>query len=164
MRKEILFEKFESPTFINEEGVMYWENKAGILHRGYYRPAVLDTKFHTAWFIVNGKVIRVENTYSIEEQIREIMEEFDFDNVWNTMNMLHWVWVSSNGVPDINQLKEAANRNLHEAAKHFYNSDEQNEILVGSGGFEATCNNYGMRLRFVLEDWETKVDSDFKRY
>ena len=162
MRREILFEKFEKPTFVNEDGVMYWENKSGILHRGYYRPAILDVKFHTAWFIVNGKVVRVENTNSIDEQIQEIIEEFDFDKVWNAMRLLNWTWHGE--IPTINQIKQSARRYLNLVCQDFYNSNEQSELFYGSGGLEASCDNYGMRLKFVLTEWDTKVDDEYSQY
>jgi hypothetical protein len=163
MRREILFEKCEKPTFVDEDGVQYWENKAGVLHRGYYRPAIIDTEYHTAWFIVNGKVVRVINTHSIEEQIQDIMEEFDFDKVWNTMRFLKWEW-RGQGIPNIHQLKEAAAGHLRSAAEYFHNSDERADVLVGSGGLEASYSNYGMRLKFVLEDWDTVIDDEFRKY
>lgn len=156
MRTEILFEKSEKPSEIND-GVMVWRNKNGQIHRGFFKPAIVNIEDHKAFYYVNGKEVRVENTLSASEQIKNIMKNFDFVYVHKAMVLLDWTWAFK-GVPSISELRTSASKYLHEAAECFYNSNEQEEYFVGSGGFTARCDNYGMKLDFVLEEWETTID------
>ena len=106
-----------------------------------------------------------------EDQIRIILEEFDFSLVNAVMTFLNWHWWRNDpnpgsppidrGVPTIDMLKENARYclervwNLPETDSHNYET--------GTGGFVATKSVYDglkmLSLRFELTSWELDYDN-----
>jgi len=71
---------------------------------------------------------------AVEEQIDDIMDDFDFDKVHKIMEFLNWEWITDEDgtqVPYISDLRKRARSLLRIAAKEggFH----------GSGGFTAHC-------------------------
>jgi hypothetical protein len=109
----------------------------------------------------------VKQKLTVEDMIKEIMEEFDFVKVERIMFDLNWKWgMSTYRIPNIDELKETAERLLRGAAKSRLGDyiDEHHEvgIISATGGFNATawCNEAkteitGLRLEFIVTDWDT---------
>jgi hypothetical protein len=85
-----------------------------------------------------------------EEQIEEIMDEFDFEQVHKVMKFLDWRWLedvnSEGGVPSISDLRKSSRKLLKEASG-------MKNVKISTGGFLAENNGNYLTLRFVLSEW-----------
>jgi hypothetical protein len=109
----------------------------------------------------------VKQKLTVEDMIDEIMEEFNFGKVESVMFHLNWKWgMSTCRIPNIDELKEAAERLLRGAAESRLGAyiDEHHEvgIISATGGFKATawCNEAkteitGLKLEFIVTDWDS---------
>ena len=71
---------------------------------------------------------------AVEEQIDDIMDEFEFDKVHKVMEFLDWKWWfdgETERVPEVYELRKKAREYLRYVAK--------NGGTTGSGGFTAQC-------------------------
>lgn len=86
-----------------------------------------------------------------KKAIKEIMEEFDFKGARKTMLALDWTWAHINRTPFVSELREEAKSLLIMTTK-----GSASPHYVGTGGFEAVCDNEkkGMRLLFIVSEWE----------
>lgn len=83
-----------------------------------------------------------------QEQIDEIMDNFDFDRVHRAMVALEWVWTGCNGrTPDKGTLRCEARRLLRQAAKSEY---------AATGGLCAENIDGYLRLSFEVDDWKVE--------
>ena len=112
-----------------------------------------------------NKMNPVVETNSVDKMIDEIIEEFNFAKVADTMKHLSWRW---EGEVTIDMLRNEAERLLRGAAearlgryKHVY---WEQGIISGTGGFQAMafCNEdktkiIGLDLKFVLEEWDAEI-------
>ncbi len=98
--------------------------------------------------------------------VESIMENFDFVKTHSTMKKLNWVWASSNGVPDIETLRNRAEQLIWGAIEGLLNDKKishQTPYIYATGGFKATAykNRYNridlIRLEFILTDWESEI-------
>jgi hypothetical protein len=101
----------------------------------------------------------------VNKYIDDIMDNFDFRRVHQTMEALNWKWATSNGVPTIDELKDEAKRLLRGAANSrlddYKNTHWELGIINGTGGFQATafCDKNktritGLDLKFVVSEWD----------
>ena len=102
---------------------------------------------------------------SREQLIDEIVENFNWDKVYRTMDALGWTWVDSEGeTPSIGRLITTATRLLRDAYDGAVK--EQETYLSGTGGFEAVCfvdgedGIYRLELRFVVTSWDVDIEND----
>jgi hypothetical protein len=82
-----------------------------------------------------------------EEQIEEILDEFDFYKVQRVMNTLNWKWYNKGNVyeiPSVGQMRKHARKLLEEC----FNGNS----YAASGGFWASREDGGLSLKFVVED------------
>jgi hypothetical protein len=104
----------------------------------------------------------------VNKMIDDIIDAFDFNKVWITMEYLGWRW-DGQGVPTIKALIEEAKRLLKGAAKSRLTDfkDEYWElgIINGAGGVQATayCNEakteiIALDLKFVLTEWDEQIE------
>jgi len=101
---------------------------------------------------------------SREQLIDEIVENFNWDKVYRTMDALGWIWASSEGeTPSIGKLISTATGLLRDA----YDGAEKEQYiyLVGTGGFQAVCyvdgdDMYRLELRFVVTSWDVDIEND----
>jgi hypothetical protein len=104
----------------------------------------------------------------VDKMIDDIIDAFDFNKVWITMEYLGWRW-DGQGVPTIKALIEEAKRLLKGAAKSRLTDfkDEYWElgIINGAGGVQATayCNEaktkiIALDLKFVLTEWDEQIE------
>lgn len=71
---------------------------------------------------------------AVEEQIDDIMDEFDFDKVHKIMEFLNWEWWfegNEKRVPEVCELRKKAREHLRHVARCGG--------TTGSGGFTAQC-------------------------
>ena len=99
----------------------------------------------------------------VNKYIDDIMENFNFERVHQTMEALNWKWVGQK--PSMDDLREQAERLLRGAAKSrlgdFKRSHWELGIINGTGGFQATafCDRTktritGLDLKFVVNEWD----------
>jgi hypothetical protein len=103
----------------------------------------------------------------LEYMIEDIMDEFDFDKVYETMDALDWKWRGE--TPSIEDLRETAEYLLRGAAKSrlgdFKDTHHDVAIINGTGGFEAKafCDENktkitGLDLAFIVTSWDSSID------
>lgn len=96
--------------------------------------------------IENDKMLVLTGNFDYENQIQNILEDFDFENVHETMTKLKWTWVSSDlkyeHIPEIEELKKHAKERLEKAIEYKWSE---------SGGFIATNTSGVLNLYFVVE-------------
>ena len=93
-----------------------------------------------------SKLFVLEGNFNYKQQIKDILEEFDFERVEKAMKVLHWKYSTSDFkeyIPDIQELKKTAKECLERAVK-FQSSE--------NGGFLATNSGGVLNLYFVLEE------------
>ena len=92
-----------------------------------------------------------------KKAIKEIMENFDFTRARSTMLALGWTWHNKLSTPTIKELQDTAERLLIETTMGYVNPH-----YVSTGGFEAVCDTEkkGMRLLFIVSDWEVLKDGE----
>lgn len=87
-----------------------------------------------------------------QEAIDNIMDNFDFEKVYNAMVALDWEW-RNEGVPDVSDLRKEARNLLKTALK-----DKTN---VGTGGFQVQYfsdkDGQYVHLSFVIDEWGVDV-------
>lgn len=79
-------------------------------------------------------------------QVKYILENFDFEKVHKVMKCLDWHWFSCEGVPNTYRLIKAAEEMLMDT-----NTDG---FSRSSGGFRTEKVDGILYLSFVVEDWE----------
>jgi len=101
---------------------------------------------------------------SREQLIDEIVENFNWDKVYKTMDALGWTWIDSKGeTPSVGRLITTATKLLRDAFDGAVR--EQETYLSGTGGFEAVCyvdkdGMYRLELRFVVASWDVDIEND----
>lgn len=114
-----------------------------------------------------NKMNPVTETNLVDEMIDEIMNEFNFAKVADTMAYLDWKWIGK--VVTIEMLKEKAIYLLKESAKNrlgvFINDNWELYSSIYTGGLKAIayCNEEKtkiecLELQFILESCETEND------
>jgi hypothetical protein len=97
--------------------------------------------------------------------VDDILSEFDFEKVHDTMVALDWKWASTHpSVPSIRDLKDTARQLLikvYQLRKDDYNNTHPEvPVQVATGGFRAIalCNEDGvvdfLKLEFIITEWE----------
>jgi hypothetical protein len=103
----------------------------------------------------------------LEYMIKDIMDEFDFDQVKRAMDALDWKWQGE--TPTIYDLREEAERLLRGASEsrldHYRATHHDVAIINACGGFEAKafCNESktkitGLQLDFIVTSWDSSID------
>ena len=103
----------------------------------------------------------------LEYMIKDIMDEFDFDQVERAMGALDWKWLGE--TPTIYDLREEAERLLRGAAASrlddYKDTHHDVAIINACGGFEAKafCNESktkitGLQLDFIVTSWSSSID------
>ena len=88
-----------------------------------------------------------------KEAIEHILDNFDFEKVHETMTSLDWTWHSTDGVPEIPDLRKEARRLLKDVAKR-----KENKFFISTGGFQVYKEGGYLELKFVIAEW----DEEFK--
>ena len=88
-----------------------------------------------------------ETNHLRDAMIKDIMCDFDFDEVHKVMEYLDWEWGGYDGVPSTYSLIKKA----EELLKDAYTKS----TTVAQGGFIAKMENGSLELSFVLESMTT---------
>lgn len=96
----------------------------------------------------------IANRELVEERLDSIMDNFNFERVYNVMKAIDWKWVkkdSSYGVPTVDEIKE-------KAANLLWNLVNSDVNLISTGGLEVSkdFSDYDdpfIQLKFVVEEW-----------
>lgn len=94
----------------------------------------------------SSKLLVLEGNFNYKQQIKNILEEFDFGRVQKAMKALNWKYWTSDFkeyIPDIQELKNTAQHCLEHAIKCNFSKN---------GGFLATHEFGVLNLYFVLEE------------
>ena len=94
----------------------------------------------------------------------EILDHFDFANVYKVMQFLEWKWFDAasadgSGVPELHEIRKKARYLLRQAANKLLLEKELPEFTVATGGLKATAyrdsnaDTIYFQLEFVVEDW-----------
>ena len=97
-------------------------------------------------------------TYSDEKHINYIMDNFNFNRVKKTMDLLDikWAWGADLRVPTIEEIKQTARKILEGVANQTDNvTCDIGLELESSGGLEAVKRQDWISLRFVLQETES---------
>lgn len=97
---------------------------------------------------------------SIDQVIKQVLENFDFDKVHKVMEVLDWKWVggdTQDGVPSVYRLIKKAEGLLKDCVNEIEHRNT-NTFVLSTGGFKATCVKYDdgeivLELEFVLSDF-----------
>jgi hypothetical protein len=103
----------------------------------------------------------------LEYMIKDILNEFDFDRVYEAMDALDWKWRGE--IPSLYDLRETAESLLRGAAEsrlgRFKDTHHDIAIINACGGFEARayCNEdktkiTGLDLAFVVTSWDSSIE------
>lgn len=87
-----------------------------------------------------------------QEQIDDIMNNFDFEKVEKAMSLLNWEWHQDGlaRVPYVFRMKQTAERMLTECVNGKF-------VKISTGGFKASYENDILRLSFELANSSTEV-------
>jgi len=113
------------------------------------------------------KALEQPKEKDLEYMIKDILNEFDFDQVERAMEALNWRWRGE--IPTIYDLRETAESLLRGAAKSrlsdFKDTHHEIAIINGTGGFEARayCNEdktkiTGLDLAFIVSSWDSSIE------
>lgn len=93
------------------------------------------------------KLLVLEGNFNYKQQIKNILEEFNFKHVHDSMVALDWRYTdyheNKSYIPDIQELKNTAQHCLEKAVKYQ---------LSETGGFLAVQSGGVLNLYFVLEE------------
>lgn len=106
-----------------------------------------------------------------QKVVDEVLEDFDFVKVHETMVKLDWKWYhpgeEGTRVPSLDNVKATGKKLLQETAEKA--AELKSEWVIGCGGFRAEAKYYKqdenyrekselwVRLAFVLEEWDNCV-------
>ena len=95
--------------------------------------------------------------------IEEVMEEFDFEKMFNVMNYLNWEWATcvENGpsVPTIKEIRKLARSLMKDCIKKAQ-ANEHKLMTISTAGFEVYYNETDrfLSLKFIVEGWDAYKD------
>jgi len=91
-----------------------------------------------------------------KEQVRYIMNTFDFTRVHLVMKALDWKWgLTLNGpdnIPDVEDLRISSNRMLHSVVDQYIQQNDPKRVINQTGGFTAEMEDGYLTLSFVVEE------------
>lgn len=94
----------------------------------------------------SSKLLVLEGNFNYKQQIKDILEEFDFERVHDAIVTLDWHYTdyyeNKSHIPDIQELKNTAKHCLERAVKYQFSE---------TGGFLAVHSVGILNLYFVLE-------------
>lgn len=93
-----------------------------------------------------------------EEHIQYIIENFDFQRIYNVMDALKWTWFDSDDTPTIDRMKQTAIHLLNEVYSR------EVDYSIGTGGFRATKYDDCLKLEFVIRDIDSNILNHGEKY
>jgi len=98
-----------------------------------------------------------------QDYIDDIMDCFDFEKVHKAMNALKWWWASTNGVPEMWEIKQSARERIKSAMLGLSSQQFNNGMRTygsSTGGFTAMATEWDdgcktVELSFVVSSWDS---------
>lgn len=147
--RKVLFEKFVTPdeVLVSSDGLIYrWVDSVGERTKEMYENGL-------CYYYRNGLLIKSENRGKIEDQIAEIMQEFDFGKVHSVCEFLRMP--NNESVTPIHILKDKAESLLWRTYEECERENGE-ELYIETGGFRATYwRDLGLKLEFNVDSWDT---------
>lgn len=111
-------------------------------------------------------VVRMNQQLMEDKMIQDVLDNFNFQKCWVAMKALGWTWGFDSIQPSIEELRSSGEQRLRNAMKYCRESKgtHNSPYWVSTGGLKATAwkNRYGhiegVRLEFVLTDWDSDGD------
>lgn len=108
------------------------------------------------------------------DQIEEILNNFDFEIVFSVMNHLRWERYFGKDfegrdiyeLPKMSAIILDARSRLSKCYDEYYEKAvaENQDYFISSGGFVATINGSGwLRLEFVVAEWSYEDDEEIRK-
>ena len=94
-----------------------------------------------------------------KELLAKAMARFNWGRVWDAMNAVNWHWVSSNGVPEIADMKRVVN--YLALALCQYPMEEREKHTASTGGFLIGAYGEGFCIQFVLAESDNDLELGF---
>jgi len=138
----------------NGRGYYFWDEADGQYCHGPYlthdQALIAFDKY--AENLMNDKI------KTTQDRIDEIMDNFNFNKVEQTMKALNWQWSSIDGVPEEHELRKLARRLLKDiSTKNVSQSDFR--YTLATGGFKAIkYYDGGLELEFVVTSWSSPLE------
>lgn len=88
--------------------------------------------------------------YIIENMVCSIIDEFNFEDILKIMHFMDWTYYRSKDKVTIEELKDYANKVLHNIAEHIYNG--HTNISYTLGRFLGTYSHGIINLQFITGD------------
>jgi hypothetical protein len=112
--------------------------------------------------------VEVKPVDPLVTMVDDILTEFDFEKVHDTMVALDWKWASTHpSVPSIRDLKDTARQlliSVYNLRKDKYNDTHPEvPVQVATGGFRAIALSNDdkvvdfLKLEFVVTEWEAEA-------
>lgn len=116
-------------------------------------------------------VVPEEASLSLEEQLQDIMKNFDFDQVCEYMNWdkstrtydengnctskSPWFVYTGRGykIPNVDELKQLAKRQLEDLIERHKKYPKENYLYIHCGPFKATYRHGMLVLECIIEYW-----------
>ena len=113
-----------------------------------------------------NKVLEQPKEKDVDDMIKDIMDEFEFDKVYEAMDALDWRWREE--IPSIYDLRKTAERLLRGAAASrlgaWKDTHHEVPILNATGGFKAKayCDEdktkiIRLELEFIVTSWDSEI-------
>ena len=93
---------------------------------------------------------------TLDQQINDIMNRFNFDRVLKTMHAINWTWRGQS--VDLNDLKSTA-MHLMDQAVRSYQTNDGRWAQVSTGGFAARVEELSAGARLTLTFSIESVDA-----
>ena len=87
----------------------------------------------------------IATNYTDSDQIKEILQNFDFEKVHAYMTLTSWTWGPDNLVPSMGHIVESAKRLMSEALKE--------KTSMATGGFHVIYSKGNIELLFAIENY-----------
>jgi hypothetical protein len=147
----------------NGKGYYFWDEADGQYCYGPYstydEALVAFDKY--AENLTQKENLMNDRIKTTQENIDNIMDNFDFSRVIKTMKALDWTWANmhaADGTPTESEVRTFA-RNLLKSAAARVVSKEENHCYHACGGFVARkYYDGGLELEFVVTSWSSPLE------
>lgn len=101
-----------------------------------------------------------DSLWKLFEGISECVSEIDWDMIHNCMKLCNWTWIRCNGVPNVEELKKTAKKQLIKTVEESIKDEES--CSISCGGIKTTCEIIEgkvskLKVEFILDDWSYEI-------
>lgn len=91
-----------------------------------------------------------------KELLSKAMARFNWGRVWDAMSAVNWHWATSNGVPEIADMRRCVN--YLALALCQYPVKEREKHPVCTGGFSVSAYGEGFCIQFVMAESDNDLE------